>query len=143
MPVAGITALIVLVCGIFITQQIDKSNPFFTTIGRTALALSFCYLMWGCLSFPNNRVVRFFSSDIFSFIGKISYGIFIFHWPVFFAGFALLNKLMLKTGWQLTATSTLLLNALLSVLITFIFSYLSFRYYESFFLKWKKKYSRS
>lgn len=130
-------AIILLCVGLGITQTFDKSHPFFSTVGRTLLAISFSYLMLKCIEERKNHFSRFFSTRFLIFTGKISYGIFIFHWPILITGFAIINKILAATGTQISQLNILLINIFCSAAITVLLSYASYRYFESRFVRWK------
>lgn len=139
-PIFGCSAVVLLCIGLGSTQSFDKSHPFFTTIGRTLLALSFSYLMLKCIGEKKTYLSSFFSTAFLRFTGKISYGIFIFHWPILLTGFAVINKLLEATGTEISQLNILLLNIFCSTLVTVLLSYFSYRYFESRFLKWKTRF---
>ena len=130
------------ITGIFIFKNARLDNPYFAYIGLTALAIIYSYLLYFCIYNKDSFFGRFTVSRFLTFTGKISYGIYIFHWPLFFAGFAMINKLKAKLGFTLGETGTEYLNAFLCIALTYLISYLSYKYYESFFLKHKVKYTQ-
>lgn len=137
----GLFSISILIAGILITGKIDKDNPFFTTFGRTFLALSFSYIMWLSLSKKNNWLKKILTQKFLIFTGKISYGIYIFHWPFLLTGFAILNKLNKIFHLNKDFETIHFVNILFSIILTYSISYLSYRFYESRFLRWKKKMS--
>ena len=67
------------------------------------------------------------------FFGKISYGFYVFHWPVFI----LLNPVVLKWMENYSLPYPALLSSLVCTLAGLLISLLSFRYFESWFLEKK------
>lgn len=73
---------------------------------------------------------------ILSFLGVISYGIYMIHPIIMFCCFALLHKLQIQNG--------ILFNLLIYTLViglTILISHLSYQYFESYFLKFKDKFA--
>jgi peptidoglycan/LPS O-acetylase OafA/YrhL len=98
------------------------------------LLLSFFFLMLILLNINDKHT--FFRGKFFTFVGDISYGVYMYHPLVMFFVF---------TGVQYVFgnENLVLFNGLIYVLIfgfTILISYLSFRYFESFFLRQKEKF---
>lgn len=77
--------------------------------------------------------LKLFESNVFSFLGKISYGTYMYHWIIMLLMFELI-----------TPTNEIGNNIMLylSILgLTLIVSYLSFRYVERFFLSLRSRFS--
>jgi peptidoglycan/LPS O-acetylase OafA/YrhL len=62
---------------------------------------------------------------------------YIFHWPLFLVGFALINKAFAYLHFTPGGTVINIINVLICLPATYLISHLSFKYYESFFLKRK------
>ena len=77
-------------------------------------------------------------SPFLIFCGKISYGLYIFHWLVLlFFSIKINNWFAVHLPWNHEVIHYL--SLLVCILITFIISLISFRYFESYFLNLKKK----
>ena len=112
--------------------QRDLGSPFIATIGFTLIALVAGGLLMACLD-PSPRVLMAFGNAPLRYLGKISYGFYIFHevphhW--FEAG----------TPW-LVAHHLLKVTVLVWFFATCGLASLSFRYLESSFLKLKDRLS--
>ena len=77
-----------------------------------------------------NYLIRFLENSWLVKVGKVSYGMYLFHWAILVYGFQrffpvdnIRHKMFLFIPY---------------LLIVYLFAVLSFRYYESPFLKWKK-----
>jgi peptidoglycan/LPS O-acetylase OafA/YrhL len=112
------------------------SNPFMGTVGYTVIAICFA-----CLIRMATNKERFLSKVLMlpflRFSGKISYGLYIFHWPILL----LLGTRLTNFGIaNINLSSELigLLSAIIVVPVSFGVSYLSFRYYESYFMRFKR-----
>lgn len=83
-------------------------------------------------------ITRIFSWSLLRFFGRISYGLYVFHWPVYLMLAPVFNQLFVFPG---NITLTHLSTSLLTTGIAIIISLFSFRYYESYFLRLKDKWS--
>lgn len=81
---------------------------------------------------PGNLLKRFLDHPWLVWIGKVSYGVYLFHWPLYM----LLVKFV-DFGDSIGLRLALLLPYLA---VVFLISGLSFRYYESIFLRLKTRY---
>jgi len=99
-------------------------------------AFIFCLLI---INFSiGNKITFNIDSKLTIFLGKISYGIYMFHWIIIF--------LIIKLIQPLFPESMIMGNLLLyicSIGATIIIASLSHKYYESFFLKLKDRYFNS
>jgi peptidoglycan/LPS O-acetylase OafA/YrhL len=83
-----------------------------------------------CLSNTNNWIKSFFSLPPFTYLGKFSYGTYIFHYPLY---------LVLYEHYALTASFGIkVLVGIIAIVISFLLAWLSFYYFETPFLKLKK-----
>ncbi|MBL0155412.1 MAG: hypothetical protein IPP93_18880 [Chitinophagaceae bacterium] len=107
--------------------------------GRSSVSLVFAYLLWLCIKSDYKFPGKWFETRWLAFTGKISYSLFIFHWPVLLFGFAAMNKINDAAGLQLHGDTIRWITIIISLIISFTASYFSFHYYETWFLRWKKK----
>jgi peptidoglycan/LPS O-acetylase OafA/YrhL len=130
-------AISLLIGGAIYFNSVKLDNPFIATAGFSLIAILYGYIVYIALM-KNNYLVSFFAKNSFlRYTGRISYGMYIFHWPLLLAGFTVLKKLHLDIG----ENTLVLLNSICCLPITYLLSHLSFTYFESFFLKQKKSYS--
>ena len=134
--------LLILITVIIINKTPNKSALFFTTAGYTIIAIVYACFLYLTLERKNKLINAITLNNLMRFTGKISYGIYIFHWPVYLFGFTLLNYVFNKLHFSTEGVSFRLINACCCIPITFFISHLSFKYYESYFLKWKVRSGR-
>lgn len=80
----------------------------------------------------NSKLAMIFENSIFSYLGKISYGIYMYHGLVIVLVINVLTRLNWVNDWSIY---------IFSVLITLVLSHLSYQYFEKYFLNIKMKYS--
>ena len=116
-----------------------RINYFFITIGFTIVALACGCILIFTLNEKDNYFKKITSNKSLIFLGKISFGLYIFHWPIYLTMFSVTNFLIRKLGFILSANNAQLINIVISFIVATIISLISFKYYESIFLKWKFK----
>ncbi len=112
------------------------SNPFMETIGYSCVAICFACLIHTA-SQNGSIVAAICKMRFLRFCGKISYGLYVFHWPVLL----ILSKKITNWGtiyFPGEIFAIQIISLLLSIIISFVLSMISFRYFESYFLALKK-----
>ena len=130
-----IDVFFILIGGLY--EHSFRTNPFFVTIGFTIVAIAYACIVILTINEENNIFKKITSNPTLIFFGKISFGLYIFHWPVYLTMFSLINFFMRKIGIVLSTNNIQLINIILSFNISTLVSFLSFNYYESFFMKFK------
>lgn len=130
--------LAILLLGIILNRSM-RINPFFETIGFTIIAL-----IYGCFLFQANSTKNYFIKKIlckrfFIQIGKISFGLYIFHGPVYILFLSLSLSAYKALHLQPYTAIFKSIIIIMSISLTYILSILSYTYFESFFLKFKKR----
>ncbi len=118
-----------------------RLNSFFVTIGFTLIGIFYAFFIFLVEIEENNFLKKITALHFLRQLGKISYGLYVFHWPIYLFGFSLINLLVNKLNFNLNPVTIQLINALFSFTITYFLSKISFQHFESFFLKWKFKLS--
>lgn len=118
----------------FFNSRNNFGFPYLAIVGYTTFALMFALLIYEAVTGESKIVNLLFNNSILKFFGKISYGFYVFHWPVFI----LLNPVLLTWAKGNSLPYPDLLSALVCSLAGLLISLVSFRYFESWFLK--KKY---
>ncbi len=83
----------------------------------------------------NGFIGKIADNNVVQYIGRISYGVYLFHKPVPF----LLSLFLSKVGWEIHSSFVLIF---LYSIITLIIASLSFKYFESPFLRLKEKFDK-
>ena len=120
----------------FINRSYQFDFPYLALVGFTTFAMMFGLLVNEGVS-RDTKVVNFlFDVPILKFFGRISYGLYIFHWPVYL----LLRPVLLK--WFPDANNGFrpILVSIIATLIAIVISWLSFQYFERYFLKLKNRF---
>jgi peptidoglycan/LPS O-acetylase OafA/YrhL len=136
------SSLIVFILAIlnFVFFFLNKANafsfPFFPFIGYTTFAIIFALLVYEAIIGKTYVVNKIFSNEILVFFGRISFGFYIFHWPVYIA---LNPKLLsfLNNELSLKLSACQFLSSIICTLIGLGISVISYYYFEMKFLKLK------
>ena len=122
----------------FINRGYHFSFPYLSLVGYTTFAMIFGLLVNEAVTRDTKIVNYIFNTPLLKFFGKISYGFYIFHWPVYLLlSSFLLNKLDEYTSGSLLRFAVSIIATLAAIMI----SWLSYHYYEKHFLKLKDRFT--
>jgi peptidoglycan/LPS O-acetylase OafA/YrhL len=132
--------IVILLCSIFVAFPViriifKRGFPLMACCIYPFLAIAWGWVVYSCLE-RNTFLSKIFSNRYMRFIGKISYGLYIFHWPVY----RLLDK-KLDIWFSIPFPSTfsaVLLKSSISTVLAFIIAVISYYCIEIHFLKLKK-----
>jgi peptidoglycan/LPS O-acetylase OafA/YrhL len=116
------------------------SNKYFATFGYTVLALFYSTLIiYSISSFRYNFFQILFNNKILRFLGKIAYGLYVYHY-IFYI---LLKPLIENQIFRIlnNAFYSKLFVSISIVFLTLVVSYISYNYFEKRFLVLKKKFA--
>ena len=123
-----------LLLGIVVLICAPQTDFYIHTLGYTVLDLAFALMIIQCTNEnnePNNTIKRLFESAILRWLGKYSYGIYLFHWLVFYGAMVHIRPLLPDfLGVKICIS-------LFSIAISLVLGYLSFHFLEKHFLKLK------
>jgi peptidoglycan/LPS O-acetylase OafA/YrhL len=123
----------------FINKMHAFTFPYLAIVGYTTFAAMFGLLVYEVISGTTRIINKVLSSGFLKFFGKISYGLYIFHLPVYLLVTPYLKNII--TGkYSASANETDLIASVAATFIAIIISYLSYRFFESFFIKLKNKF---
>ena len=133
-----ILTFILLIAGIIYENPLPYNSIFIPTIGLTLLAISYGIFMDFAIKKKYSFFNMFLNSGWLIYLGKISYGLYVFHWLVlrFLSGY-ISNYLNLHLNLNIPPSN--FISLIICLVITFFISMISFRYYESYFLRLKKR----
>lgn len=135
--VAFYSTLCYVIFAIAIYQDLHFSNPLIATFGLTAFAILFaCILIYSISNFKNNFLTTILNNRYLKFIGKISYGLYVYHWVLY----VFLRPLFLDflfNSTQLIIVSKVIASSLI-FLLALTTSYLSYRYFEKRIMSLRK-----
>jgi peptidoglycan/LPS O-acetylase OafA/YrhL len=125
-----LSACAVILSAIFISHNLDHYSSAFASIGYSVLATFFM-----CCTFFMMHANNFLAKcNALRFIGRISYGIYIYHLPVYLAGSYLLSKSGL--------TNASLLFPAISIVATLLISICSYKFLELPLLRYRNKFTQ-
>ena len=127
----------VIAAGIYFTNT-TQANPFISTIGYTLLALFFAGLINFITINPNSSLSNAFKVWWLRFIGRISYGLYIYHWIIYRF---LHPKISFWMNNILIDQKDLVnwVSLFTCLIVSLVISTISYFYFESYFLKMKRK----
>jgi peptidoglycan/LPS O-acetylase OafA/YrhL len=130
--------LLIIILGIYFTGNASISNPFISTIGYTLIALFFAGLIYAATSKSSKFLSTIFNYPWLRFTGKISYGLYIFHWLVLRILEPRFEKLLTKSAYLNSQTANGV-ALFICLVVSYVLSVLSYFYFESYFLKLKNR----
>jgi peptidoglycan/LPS O-acetylase OafA/YrhL len=121
----------------FINRLYNFSFPYLPLVGYTTFAMMFGLLVHEATRGNRNFIVVIFDNPILKFFGKISFGLYIFHWPLY-----LLWKSSIIEWWQgYSENYASFVSSLVPTVAAILLSVVSYHYFESPFLRLKKRFS--
>ena len=124
----------------FINKEFNFTYPYLAIVGYTTFAMLFAIVVHEVIQ-GNNKFLNFLLNiKVLKFFGRISYGFYIFHWPVYLILYDWVDKRMR----QMVSLSENNLAIVVSILLTItgvLISIISFYTFERYFLKKKKAFN--
>jgi peptidoglycan/LPS O-acetylase OafA/YrhL len=128
---------LLLLNGIFLLVNIafPFHFPYFPFAGYTTFSIAFALLVY--LIIIRKDQISFFNHQALRFLGEISYGLYLYHWPIYLIAFPKLQTIC-GTAFNMSAEPSNFTAAILCSLAAILISFLSYRFIESKFLAFKK-----
>ena len=127
------SSLITLISVLFIFIGINFTPPILQDGMHVVYSFLFVFIIANSMS--NSILIKLFEFKFFNYLGQISFGIYVYHLIIVTAVISILSE------FNLDSISFNLLAYLFSLLFTFFVSYLSYNYFERYFLKLKSNFS--
>lgn len=124
----------------FINGRLAFTLPYLAVAGYTTFAVLFGLLVHEAVTGESKLVRLILDNRLLKFFGRISYGLYVYHWPVYILLFPLLNKLLRSTG-IISGRLAEAAGAVAATAIAVGISVISYKYIESFFLKYKTRFT--
>ncbi len=124
----------------FINNRHAFTLPYLAFVGYSTFAVLFGILVYEAVTGESRWIQFIFNNRILRFFGRISYGFYVFHWPVYMLFYPPLLTLF-RDRAHFSIKPAELAGSLLVTGIAILISVISFRFFESPILKLKSRYN--
>jgi len=124
----------------FINKEFQFTYPYLAIVGYTTFAMLFAIIVHEAIQGENKIINFLLNIKPLRFFGKISYGLYVFHWPVYLILYSWVEG-KVKTITNLSESNLVIVVSVLLTLIGILISIISFYTFESYFLKKKKAFN--
>ena len=124
----------------FINNQQSFTLPYLAFIGYTTFAVLFGILVHEAVTGESKIIQFLFNNRILKFFGKISYGLYVYHWPVYILLFSFFRNFF-NTNTNISYRSAETGSGIMVTVAAVLLSIISYRYFEKPFLKLKTRFS--
>jgi peptidoglycan/LPS O-acetylase OafA/YrhL len=133
-----VTILAILNFGFyFLTQYGDY--PYLAFVGFTTFAGMFGLLLHEAVTGDTKIITIIFTLPALKFFGTISYGFYVFHWPIYLMTRSSFSNFFLKT-LNMSEEVSKFATSLLATVIAILISTISYYTFEIYFLRLKQKF---
>jgi peptidoglycan/LPS O-acetylase OafA/YrhL len=124
----------------FLNNREGFTLPYLAFVGYTTFAVLFGLLVHEAVN-GDSKIIRFILDNRpLKFFGKISYGLYVYHWPVYILFFDYLKNLVIEKN-LVSFRIAEMISAVAVTLIAILVSVASYHYFEKPFLKLKNRFS--
>ena len=139
------TGLILLLAALnfvfyFINKQYQFTYPYLAIVGYTTFAMLFAIVVHEVIQGENKLLNFLLNIRPLRFFGKISYGLYIFHWPVYLILYAWMED-RIRSIANIADNMLAIAVSIALTIIGIIISIISFYTFERYFLKKKKAFN--
>jgi peptidoglycan/LPS O-acetylase OafA/YrhL len=124
----------------FVNKQFDFTMPYLAITGYTTFTLVFGIVVYEAVRAESGLIQWLLNNRFLKFFGRISYGLYVYHWPIYILLFDRLTNWSVAHGIAGAGLAPFL-SAMVITVIAIIVSVLSYRYFERPFLKLKEKFA--
>ena len=122
----------------FLNKAHSFSFPYFPFFGYTSFAIVFAFLVFEAIS-ERNKIINFiFTIPVLKFFGKISYGFYVFHWPIYLGIFSKISFLFNKR-LNMEISYAQIFSAIIATCLGLLVSIISYYTFEMKLLKLKNR----
>ncbi len=121
----------------FINRDNEFNFPYLALVGYTSFAMVFGILVNEAAGSGTPLLNKLLGWGLLRFFGRISYGLYIIHWPLYILWKPNLTNWVRTNFPDMNVSFTVSFAATLSAIAL---AWLSFRFFESYFLRLKKKF---
>lgn len=118
-----------------VNLQFGDSFPYLALVGFSTFSMIFGLLVYVIVNRRSAFFTAVFDIALLKFLGRISYGTYIFHWPLYLIVHPFLYQ---WTATGLSSTGAQLFTSVTATVLAYTLGYLSYRYFEMRFLRLKK-----
>jgi len=122
----------------FFNRRYQFTFPYLAIVGYTTFAIMFALLIQEAATGKTKIINIIFENPVLKFFGKISHGLYVFHWPLF-----IMISPYIK-GWAEKYTTSFysqIISSVFASVVAIAISVISFRYFESIFLNLKYRFN--
>lgn len=122
----------------FVNRYYEFTFPYLALVGYTTFAMVLGLLVNQAVTRENKWINLFLDISFLKFFGRISYGFYLFHWPLYLWLSPYLSAWLegFTSGWV-----TQFIASLISTAAAILLSILSFNFFEKYFLRLKHKFT--
>ena len=135
---AIVIALAILNFGFYFLNR-SGDFPYLAFVGYTTFAAMFGLLIHEAVTSDTRIINKILELQVLKFFGMISYGLYVFHWPVYMITQPGLKNFFLQ-DLNLSEQMSKLGTSLLATMLAIVISVISYYAYEMKFLKLKEKF---
>lgn len=128
---------VLFLAGLHVAYLPIASNiPYFPCVGFTTMSVGTSWLVYAIC---NKQLKKTALTKIASYTGRLSYGLYVYHWIFFTLLLTPVRDGLIRAGLS-TPFLTAFISSFLVTMLAYVFSILSFHYFEAFFTNLKKKF---